>query len=101
MNELDQEKNIENLLEETAEQIQPNLMFKAELEEKLRKEYRPKAGFFSNFSRSITANRPTLTGIAALGALVIVIFWIFQTIRPQSSAGTSEIQSTPESVIDP
>ncbi len=101
MNELDQEKNIENLLEETAEQIQPNLMFKAELEEKLRKEYRPNAGFFSNFSRSITANRPTLTGIAALGALVIVIFWIFQTIRPQSSAGTSEIQSTPESVIDP
>ena len=35
MNELEKNKKIETLLEDVAEQLQPNLVFKAELEEKV------------------------------------------------------------------
>lgn len=84
MNELDKNKKLETLLEETAEQLQPNVMFKAELEEKLRKAHKPRTAFrFPHFNRLASA----LTGAAVLAALVFFTLWIFQSIEPQNNFG--------------
>ncbi|MBI2332818.1 MAG: hypothetical protein HYU84_11790, partial [Chloroflexi bacterium] len=61
MNEFDKNKSIETLLEEAAEQVQPNLVLKAELEDKLRKTHKPRTIFrFPRFNSLTSA----LTGAA-------------------------------------
>ncbi|MBI3170606.1 MAG: LysM peptidoglycan-binding domain-containing protein [Chloroflexi bacterium] len=84
MNEFDNNKKLEALLEEAAEQVQPNLVFKAELEEKLRKAHKPRVAIrFPRFNSLASA----LTGAAVLGALVFFMLWIFQSIEPQNNFG--------------
>lgn len=85
MNELEKNKQIESLLEEAAEQVQPNLVFKAELEEKLRKVHKPRKTIAWNFNKWM----PTLSSITVLGALIVFMIWIFQSIEPQNGAATS------------
>lgn len=103
MNEFDKNKKLETLLEETAEQLQPNVMFKAELEEKLRKAHKPRASLPTFAFRNWL---PALTGIVVVGGLVIFMLWLFQTLEPQKSVGTNEeqpieVQTTPGVIIDP
>lgn len=86
MNEFDKNKKLETLLEETAEQIQPNLMFKAELEEKLRAAHKPRKTFTWNFKSLM----PALTSVSVLGALIVFMVWMFQSIEPQNGAATGE-----------
>lgn len=84
MNELEKNNRIEKLLEETAEQTQPNLMFKAELEQKLRKAHKPRASFsLPRFHGFV----PALTSILVLGALILFMVWLFQSIEPQHGNG--------------
>ncbi|MBN8655861.1 MAG: hypothetical protein J0M11_09000, partial [Anaerolineae bacterium] len=85
MNELEKNKHIESLLEEAAEQIQPNLVFKAELEEKLREAHTPRKTITWNFNKLM----PTLSSITVLGALIVFMIWIFQSLEPQNGAATS------------
>ncbi|HNA89776.1 MAG TPA: hypothetical protein PK989_10740, partial [Anaerolineales bacterium] len=84
MNEFDKNKKLETLLEETAEQLQPNVMFKAELEEKLRAAHKPRVVLtvprFNNFAS-------ILMGAAVLGALAFFTLWIFQSLEPQNNFG--------------
>lgn len=98
MNEFDKNNEIEKYLEESADQIRPNLVFKAELEEKLRAAHRPKKNLQSLF-RGIQAQgmgRTTanlfsaLTGIVALAAVIVFMVWIFQELRPHENFGSSE-----------
>jgi len=85
MNEFDKNKKLETLLEETAEQLQPNVMFKAELEEKLRKAHKPRATLtFPRFNNLASI----LTGAAALGALAFFTLWVFQSLEPQNNFGS-------------
>jgi hypothetical protein len=84
MNELEKNKKIENLLEDAAEQVQPNLVFKADLEEKLREAHKPRKTFAWNFSKVM----PTLTSLTVLGALVAFMLWIFQSVEPQNGVGS-------------
>lgn len=86
MNELEKNKQIESLLEEAAEQVQPNLVFKAELEDKLREAHKPRKTITWNFDKWM----PTLSSITVLGALIVFMIWIFQSIEPQNSAALSE-----------
>lgn len=84
MNEFDKNKKLETLLEDTADQVQPNLVFKAELEEKLRKAHKPRATLtFLHFNNLASV----LAGTAVLGALVFFTIWIFQSLEPQNNFG--------------
>lgn len=85
MNELEKNKKIETLLEDAAEQVQPNMVFKAELEEKLRDAHKPRKTFSLNFNKVM----PALTSVTVLGALVIFMLWIFQSVEPQNGVGSS------------
>ncbi|MBL8063103.1 MAG: hypothetical protein JNK32_08805, partial [Anaerolineales bacterium] len=87
MNELDKNKPIETLLEETAEQLQPNLMFKAELEERLRKAHKPRASFTLPGFNGLM---PALTSLAVFGALVVFMIWLFQAVEPQIGVGSED-----------
>lgn len=103
MNKFDKNKKLETLLEETAEQLQPNVMFKAELEEKLRKAHKPRASLQAFTFRNWL---PTITGIIVVSGLVIFMVWLFQTLEPQKNVGTNEekpveVQTTPGVIIDP
>lgn len=102
MNEFDN-NNIEKLIEDAAEQIQPNLVFKAELEEKLRAAHKPRKSFLPFFKGSQTQQDgsmaagvfSTLTGIAALAVFVVFMLWLFQALRPHENFGSSEDFSCP------
>lgn len=85
MNELEKNKQIESLLEEAAEKVQPNLVFKAELEDKLREAHKPRKTITWNFNKLM----PTLSSITVLGALIVFMIWIFQSLEPQNGAATS------------
>ncbi|MCE7861861.1 MAG: hypothetical protein DYG86_19000, partial [Chloroflexi bacterium CFX2] len=93
MNEFDRNNEIVKYLEESADQIQPNLVFKAELEEKLRSAHKPKKNLLPFLKRngSLAANFfSALTGIAALAAVIVFMVWIFQVLRPQENFGSGE-----------
>lgn len=94
MNEPDKNRNIENLLTESSEQTQPNPVFKAELEQKLRAAHKPRAAFSFNWKGLI----PALTGIGALAALALFMVWLITTLKPEGNAGSAnEIPAaTPE-----
>lgn len=91
MNEFEKNKKIETLLEETVEQVQPNLMFKAELEEKLRKAHKPRVSFTWNFKGLL----PALSSLGVFGALVVFMLWIFQSVELQHGTATGEEFSCP------
>ncbi len=86
MNEFNDHKPIEQTLEETANGIQPNIMFAAELEQKLRQAHRPRRQLFSALPRNIV---PALTGIAALAALTFFMVWLLRAMDFRSSPGES------------
>ncbi|MFN8433597.1 MAG: LysM domain-containing protein [Anaerolineales bacterium] len=103
MNEFDKNKKIETILEEAAEQVQPNVMFKAELEEKLRKAHKPRTHLQTFSLRNWL---PALTGIVVVSGLVIFMVWLFKTLEPQNNVGTNEekpiqVETTPGVIIDP
>lgn len=87
MNEFDNNKSIETLLEKTAEQVQPNPVFKAGLEDRLRKAHKPRTKFLLPHIGNLSS---ALAGIAVLGALVIFMLWTFQSVKPQNNFGNSE-----------
>ena len=102
MNEFDN-NNIEKLIEDAVEQIQPNLVFKAELEEKLRTAHKPRKNFLPFFRGTKTQSdgsmaaglSSTLAGIAALAAFIVFMVWIFQALRPQDIFGSNDGFSCP------
>lgn len=82
MNELNNTP-IEKSIQETAEGIQPNAMFTAELEEKLRKAHKPRRAW----SFSMRGFAPVATGIAVLGALTFFMVWLLNTVNLQPTPG--------------
>lgn len=98
MNEIEKE-NIEKYLEETASQMEPNLFFKAELEEKVRAAHKPKKNLPSIFMQKdgSTAARfsSTLAGLAAFAAIILFMVWIFQALKPHEIFGSNSDFSCP------
>lgn len=101
MNDLDKNRDIENLLIEASEETQPNPVFKAELEQKLRAMHKPRAAFSWNWKGLL----PTLTGIGALTALALFMVWLITTLKPEGHVGSGDetpaATPTPGAVIDP
>lgn len=86
MNELNKNP-IEKSIQETAESIQPNVMFAAELEEKLRKAHKPR----KVLTFSLRGFAPVVTGVAVLGALTFFMLWLFRAIDVQPAPGDNFI----------
>ena len=74
---------IEKTIQEVAEDVQPNMMFTAELEAKLRQAHKPR----KTFSFSLRGFAPVLTSLVALGALTFFMVWIFNTVDLQPVPG--------------
>src|SRR5690606_10385364 len=74
---------IEKTIQEVAEDVQPNMMFTAELEAKLRQAHKPR----KTFSFSLRGFAPVLTSLVALGALTFFMVWIFNTVDLQPTPG--------------
>lgn len=83
MNEFNNNDPIEKTIQETVEGVQPNVMFKAELEEKLRKAHKPR----KHVSFSFRGFVPAVTSIAVLGALTFFMIWLFKSFDLQSTPG--------------
>jgi len=86
MNEFNNHKPIEQNLEETANGIQPNAMFAAELEEKLRQAHRPRRKLASLLPRNLVQ---ALTGFAALAALTLSMVWLLKAMDFRNTPGES------------
>lgn len=74
---------IEKTIQKVAEDVQPNMMFTAELEAKLRQAHKPR----KTFSFSLRGFAPVLTSLVALGALTFFMVWIFNTVDLQPTPG--------------
>ncbi len=74
---------IEKTIQETAEGVQPNVMFKAELEEKLRKAHKPRKRISFSFHGFV----PAVTSLAVLGALTFFMIWLFRSLDLQHTPG--------------
>ena len=101
MNDLDKNRDIENVLIEASEETQPNPVFKAELEQNLRAAHKPRTAFSWNWKGLF----PTLTGIGALAALAFFMVWLITTLKPEGHVGSGDetpaATPTPGAVIDP
>ncbi len=91
------------LLQKVAAQTNVNLQFQTELEERLKKAYKPKKiGFISSLKRLA----PTVAWVLAVIALVFIMVWAIRSLVPQPmpAAGntgtptTSPLKSTPTPV---
>ncbi len=76
-----EEDAIKKLLEETAEQIQPNTAFTEQLEKRLKHAHIPKKGFNMYTLKTISA---TLGWALALAVLAIAFNWIASQIAPKN-----------------
>lgn len=90
--------SIEKTIREAAEGLQPNAIFIAELDGKLRKAHKP--GRKSPFS--MRGFVPAITSVVALGILTIFMLWLLQSLDLQPAPGdisASEEALTSESVF--
>lgn len=84
MNEIDRNNEIERLLEETAESLEPNVVFTGELEQRLRKAHTPRRSFaLPNFASLSSA----AMGLILAGVLIAFMVWLFQTLQPHKNFG--------------
>jgi hypothetical protein len=81
-----EDDDIKNLLEETANQIEPNAMFVAQLENKLKQNHLPKKGFNMLTLKKITS---VIAWAGALTVLVITVNWFASQMAPKENTPAS------------
>lgn len=89
---------IEKTIQEVAEDVQPNLMFTAELEAKLRQAHKPRKTFQFPFRSFV----PVATSIVILGALMFFMLWLLRSLNLQPAPANipvSEEAPTSESAL--
>ncbi len=94
MNQFDENKDIEKLLRDTAEQINPNGMFVKELEEDLKKAHKPHRSFSI---ASLHGLMPTFARAVALFIFAALLIWMIQSLqKTQPRIGNGEMTVTPQ-----
>ena len=83
MNQFDQNNDMETLLQETAEKINPNPMFVVKLEEQLKDAHKPRKSFALPSFRSFA---PAMAWTVVLISLAFVMNWALGAFRPQIGA---------------
>lgn len=90
---------IKKLLEETAQQIGPNSIFVAQLENKLKQNHIPKKGFNMPTLKNISS---AVSWVIALTVLVIAVNWIASQIAPKNIPASNITETaTKESTAQP
>ncbi len=89
------ENEFAKLLESAAQSVNPNPVFKAELEDKLKAAHKPRAGLTANVWRNIF---PALGWAGALVVLALLLSWAIRSltpIPPQPAARSTPVKLTP------